>query len=53
MVEEVKMPAYTQSDDLTDQPEITRWTALDETPAPSAFIEYLNGVSSLTAYPGV
>ena len=43
------MPAYTQSDDLTDQPEITRWTALDETPSPSAFIEYLDAVSSLTA----
>jgi ubiquinone/menaquinone biosynthesis C-methylase UbiE len=33
---------------MTDEPEITRWTAVDETPAPRAFIEYLDAVNSLT-----
>jgi ubiquinone/menaquinone biosynthesis C-methylase UbiE len=33
---------------MIDEPEITRWTAVDETPSPRAFIEYLDAVSSLT-----
>jgi ubiquinone/menaquinone biosynthesis C-methylase UbiE len=32
---------------MIDEPEITRWTAVDETPAPRAFIEYLDAVGSL------
>jgi ubiquinone/menaquinone biosynthesis C-methylase UbiE len=33
---------------MIDAPEITRWTAVDETPSPRAFIEYLDVVSSVT-----